>query len=449
LTILDTLKGLYKAREYKFFDLAKFDIEEYEHYEQVENGDLNWCMDGKFIAFAGPHAERQFSPGGYHTLRPDDYVSYFRKKNVTLVVRLNKPYYDAKKFSNHGIDHMELYFLDGSNPPDQILAKFLARAEETPGAVAVHCKAGLGRTGSCIGAYMMKHFKLTAEEVIGWLRIVRPGSVIGPQQQYLKDLQNRMWREGDLMRPRQLSSLPAVVSAKDESSESGSGRHGSLNRPGSSGSNGLGNALPSAPTTPQSSSATKRFNKLSISGSTASSSQSPVMKLNASSPPANNMMSNGTNTLLSSTGKQGSYGILSSANKSPTTSFISPSMGSSRPSSRGPARPTESLTASATMKEETDIEGSQGDQLRIRRQQHLQNSAVYSLTASSTSTPPKNRLSFGFSSTSEVTSNTKITLSGSNNGNGGLDSPQSGNNTPSGSSRPKSRLGGFLSAWNK
>ena len=33
------------------------------------------------------------------------------------------------------------------------------------GAIAVHCKAGLGRTGCLIGCYMMKHYKFTAEEV--------------------------------------------------------------------------------------------------------------------------------------------------------------------------------------------------------------------------------------------------------------------------------------------
>jgi cell division cycle 14 len=43
----------------------------------------------------------------------------------------------------------------------------------------VHCKAGLGRTGSCIGAYVMKHYRFTAEELIGWIRIARPGSIIG------------------------------------------------------------------------------------------------------------------------------------------------------------------------------------------------------------------------------------------------------------------------------
>jgi cell division cycle 14 len=42
---------------------------------------------------------------------------------------------------------MDLYYLDGSNPSDAILNKFLQRAESTQGGIAVHCKAGLGRTG--------------------------------------------------------------------------------------------------------------------------------------------------------------------------------------------------------------------------------------------------------------------------------------------------------------
>lgn len=47
--------------------------------------------------------------------------------------------------------------------------------------------AGLGRTGTLIACYIMKHYKFTAAECIAWLRICRPGSVIGPQQNWLEE----------------------------------------------------------------------------------------------------------------------------------------------------------------------------------------------------------------------------------------------------------------------
>lgn len=130
-------------------------------------------------------------------------------------MRLNKKYYDARRFTSQGIAHEEMYFTDGSNPPDDILERFIARCEETPGAIAVHCKAGLGRTGCVIGGYIMKHYQFTAEELIGWLRIVRPGSIIGPQQQYMQDIQMRMWQDGEVYRAN-IASMSAPRARGDD-----------------------------------------------------------------------------------------------------------------------------------------------------------------------------------------------------------------------------------------
>ena len=46
--------------------------------------------------------------------------------------------------------------------------------------------AGLGRTGTLIGCYLMKHYEMSAAETIAWIRIARPGSILGPQQLYME-----------------------------------------------------------------------------------------------------------------------------------------------------------------------------------------------------------------------------------------------------------------------
>ena len=57
-TVLHCLKGLEFAVKHNWYDFKKFDVKEYEHYERVENGDLNWIIPEKFIAFMGPVDKR-------------------------------------------------------------------------------------------------------------------------------------------------------------------------------------------------------------------------------------------------------------------------------------------------------------------------------------------------------------------------------------------------------
>ena len=80
-----------------------------------------------------------------------DYLDVFQAKGVTGVVRLNKKEYHKQTFESAGLAHHDLFFVDCSTPVDAIADRFLRIAENSRGALAVHCLAGLGGTGtSCL-----------------------------------------------------------------------------------------------------------------------------------------------------------------------------------------------------------------------------------------------------------------------------------------------------------
>lgn len=131
------------------------------------------------------------------TFTPKDYVPIFKKLGVTAVIRLNNQTYDSTEFRERGVRHFEMFFTDGTCPSKQIVAEFLSVTEKEPGAVAVHCKAGLGRTGTLIACYAIKHYHFNAADLIGWMRLCRPGSILGPQQYFLHESEDLLKQEGE------------------------------------------------------------------------------------------------------------------------------------------------------------------------------------------------------------------------------------------------------------
>lgn len=195
LTIQDVVYGMWRAKERGMIDITNFNLEEYEQYERVDQGDFN-MISNDFIAFASP---KQSHPGSPPNQPFSKVLDFFTNNSVQLVVRLNSHLYDKMEFEKRGIKHIDMIFEDGTCPTMEFVQKFIGAAETTisnGGKVAVHCKAGLGRTGCLIGAYLIYTHGFTANECIGYMRMMRPGMVVGPQQHWLYLHQNefRDWR---------------------------------------------------------------------------------------------------------------------------------------------------------------------------------------------------------------------------------------------------------------
>mmetsp|Transcript_21961 Transcript_21961/g.21660 ORF Transcript_21961/g.21660 Transcript_21961/m.21660 type:complete len:205 (-) Transcript_21961:146-760(-) len=153
------------------------------------------------MAFSSPSLQPR-DEEGYRTFTPEDYVPHFLNFGVKTVIKLDGTDYDPSRFKRNRIEHIDLSFRHMNLPPQNIYLAFMEVVEERNDAIAVHCKSGLGKTGMMIGLYAMKHYDITAQEFIAWCRICRPGSIIGPQQDFLIDMESKcknMKKKQDLL----------------------------------------------------------------------------------------------------------------------------------------------------------------------------------------------------------------------------------------------------------
>jgi cell division cycle 14 len=56
--------------------------------------------------------------------------------------------------------------------------------------VAIHCHAGLGRTGILICIWLIIKLNFTPNEAIAYIRIMRPGSIMGSQGFFLESIEH-------------------------------------------------------------------------------------------------------------------------------------------------------------------------------------------------------------------------------------------------------------------
>lgn len=141
-------------------------------------------------------------PSGFHWLVPgrlagcplpgvvfsvDHGLALLRGIGVTVLINLTERAMPADVLERHQICSYHLGIIDRGAPPllwaKLLLAKMdlMLRAGEV---IAVHCLAGLGRTGMVLAAWLIRD-GLTADEALRRLRLIEPGFVQSQEQEEL------------------------------------------------------------------------------------------------------------------------------------------------------------------------------------------------------------------------------------------------------------------------
>jgi atypical dual specificity phosphatase len=111
---------------------------------------------------------------------PDgDDLRWLRENGIDIVMTLTEEPLPRQWVNEAGILAVHLPVRDMSAPSLDLLeaaVETISNAKESGMAVAVHCMAGIGRTGTVLAAYFVNE-GLTAEDAIRKVRQLRPGSV--------------------------------------------------------------------------------------------------------------------------------------------------------------------------------------------------------------------------------------------------------------------------------
>lgn len=117
------------------------------------------------------------------------------KRGVKHIIQLNDDIEYNKDIFKEDIEHHSMVFEDCTHPSKTILDEYLnliKKTEKNNEKIAIHCKAGLGRTGIFVCVYLIVKLRIPAKQAIAMLRIWRPGSIMGYQGHYLETIEDML-----------------------------------------------------------------------------------------------------------------------------------------------------------------------------------------------------------------------------------------------------------------
>lgn len=147
---------------------------------------FSWVIEGELAAMAMPDC----TVGD---------LAELRRRGIGAVVNLSRQGWPDRVVEEGGLPYKHLPVLDFSRPHPEQVEEFVTFCDENiaqGAAVAVHCVAGKGRTGTMVACYFV-HRGTAPQEAIDEIRRQRPGSIETVSQEWaVHEFADRLKRGG-------------------------------------------------------------------------------------------------------------------------------------------------------------------------------------------------------------------------------------------------------------
>lgn len=231
-TLIDSLEGITKGMATGVLGANKLDMLANPDMLAIDDISLALWITTRVVIFADSacdsdanYAQQLTDTDGIHvsphsadalentdvllTTQSEQLPTMFKNRNVSLVIGMSGGSCRHIPWSAVGFDHIDV--TEENNAlcsHETMVERFLNACETATGTIVVHASSIHSiRAAICISCFLMKHFRFTTRQAIGWIEFCG-SQVIMPSAHklLLERMQTQLWAQGDAFRRAQEES---------------------------------------------------------------------------------------------------------------------------------------------------------------------------------------------------------------------------------------------------